>query len=103
LVLWHKKCLIFEYLANCLKQSDPQVERSLNEVLICCHYVGFLISWANLGGRSGKMPDQKEAYFLKGSRLLIFYAARFAPCSMPFAAKGNGLFVFATNYLRLTA
>ncbi len=52
-ILWHKKCLIFEYLTKCLKRSNPQVERSLNEVLICCLYVGFLISWANLGGRVG--------------------------------------------------
>ncbi len=40
------------------------------------------------------MLDQKEAYFQKRGRLLIFYAMRFAPCAMPFSAKESGLFVF---------
>jgi len=50
-----QKMLIFEFLAICLKRSDPQVERSLNEVLLeqsahllssCC----FSDIMGNLGG-----------------------------------------------------
>jgi len=40
-------------------------------------FVIILLFWypkGNLGGGSGKMLDQKEAYFLKGSRLLFFCA-----------------------------